>query len=95
MLELQETVDVGEVKLNAVLVFVDRPCHGCKADAGSVRTGCFGGEEFGDELGVKRQGVVGKRGIVRCELGQGKSRQRVMVRWSEDEDSLPNWTLGS
>lgn len=59
MLELEETMDVGEMELDAVLVFVDRPCHGCEVDSGTVGPDGFGCQELGDEFGVQREGVIG------------------------------------
>lgn len=57
-------MDVGKVKFDAVLVFVDRPCHGCEADGCAAGHGGFGCQELGDELGVQREGVIGERGVV-------------------------------
>lgn len=64
VLELEETMDVGEMKFDAVLVFVDRPCHSSEADGCSVRHGGFGCQELGDELGVQQERIIGERGIV-------------------------------
>lgn len=66
-------MDVGKVKLDAVLVFVDRPGHSGEVDTGSVGFDGFGREKFGDEFGVQREGVIGKRGIIRGQLGEGQS----------------------
>jgi hypothetical protein len=72
VLQLQQAVDVGEVKLDAVLVFVDGACHRCEADAGAIWSSCLRRQELGDDLRVERQRLVGKRGIVGGELGQRK-----------------------
>lgn len=73
VLQLQETVNVGEVEFDAMLVFINRPGHGGEADTGSVGFDGSDREEFGDEVGVQREGVIRKRGIVRGQLRKSQS----------------------
>ena len=64
MLELQETVDVGEVELDAMLIFIDRERHVRKADSRAIWFDGFSREKLIDQLGVQRKRVLGERGIV-------------------------------
>lgn len=79
MLELQQAVDVGEVELDTVFILIDGSCHGGEAHCRAAGFNRLGGEELSDELGIQRQRLIGKRGIIRCELWKGQGREVVVV----------------
>lgn len=57
-MHLQETVNIRQVKLYAMLIFINVSRHRREADGRSIWLGCFGGAELSDKLRVQRQRVI-------------------------------------
>lgn len=76
------------MKLDAVLVFVDRLRHSCEIHCGSVWLDGLGCEEFGNEFGIQREWFIRKRGVIGGKPRESQSREIVVMRWSNDEDAF-------
>ena len=62
------------MKLDAVLVFVDRSRHSREVYGRPVGLDGLGREEFGNEFGVQREWFIRKRGMIRDKPWKRQSR---------------------